>query len=107
MNRRLVIVVAVAVAAFAAAYALLSSGPSARPVHAVVEAQPRVDLDQVLVAAQDLPMGSVVGEAALVWQTWPKAAVSDLMIARSDDANAIREMKGSPSCAASRCDATN
>jgi pilus assembly protein CpaB len=94
MNRRLVIIIALAVAAFGAAYAFLSSGPSAQPAHAVVEA-PRMDLDQVLVAGQDLPMGSVVGEAALVWQTWPKAAVSDLMIARSDDANAIQEMKGS------------
>ena len=95
MNRRLVIVVAIAVAAIGGGYALFSAGPSARPAPAVVEPPPRVDLDQVLVAAQDLPMGFAVGEAALVWQTWPKAAVSELMITRSEDANAIQEVKGS------------
>lgn len=100
MNRRLIIVVAVAVAGFGVAYALLSGGSSPRPAAAVVEPPPKADLDQVLVAGQDLPMGSVVEDAALVWQAWPKAAVSDLMIARSGDANAIEEVKGSMTRAA-------
>ena len=95
MNRRLVIVIAVAVAAFGAAYALLAGGPSARPAPTVVEAPPRVDVDQVLVAGEDLPMGAVVAEGALAWQTWPKAAVSELMIARSREADAVQGMRGS------------
>lgn len=39
-------------------------------------------------------MGAVVAEGALAWQTWPKAAVSDLMIARSKEASALEDMKG-------------
>jgi len=95
MNRRLVIVVAVAIAAFGAAYALLAGGPSARPAPPVAEAQSKLDVDQVLVAGQDLPMGAVVAEGALVWQTWPKAAVSQLMIAKSGESDAAGELKGS------------
>jgi pilus assembly protein CpaB len=94
MNRRLIIVVAVAIAAFGGAYALLAGGQSARPAPPIVQA-PKVDVDEVLVAGQDLPMGSVVGEDAFVWQTWPKAAVSGLMIAKSDNPNAAQEQKGS------------
>jgi pilus assembly protein CpaB len=100
MNRRFVIVLAVAVAAFGAAYALLAAGPSPRSAAAVVEPPPKVDVDQVLVAAEDLPMGAVVAEGALAWQPWPKAAVSELMIARSEAADAVHEMKGSMTRAA-------
>ncbi len=95
MNRRLIIVAAVAIAGFGAAYAFLSSGPGPRSAPPVAEAPPKVDVDQVLVAAQDLPMGTTVGEAAFVWQTWPKAAVSEQMIAQSDNPNAAEEAKGS------------
>ena len=41
---------------------------------------PKVDVEQVLVAGQDLPMGTVVNEAAIAWHPWPKADVSELMI---------------------------
>ena len=95
MNRRLGIVVAVAVATFGGAYALLSGGQSARPAAPVAARGPEPTVDQVLVAARDLPMGAVVGEDAFVWQVWPKADMSEQMIARSSSANAIREMKGS------------
>ena len=40
-------------------------------------------------------MGVVVNQSALAWQSWPKAAVSDFMIAKSADANAISDIKGS------------
>ena len=40
-------------------------------------------------------MGTVVNEGAVGWQTWPKAAMSELMIAKSGSANAIKEIKGS------------
>ncbi len=95
MNRRLGIVVAVAVATFGGAYALLSGGQGARPAAPVAARGPEPMVDQVLVAARDLPMGAVVGEDAFVWQVWPKADMSEQMIARSSSADAIREMQGS------------
>lgn len=94
MNRRLVVVIAVAVAGFGAVYALMAGGESARPAPTVAEA-PRLDLDQVLVAGEDLPMGEVVEERALVWRDWPKSAVAEPMITRSAAPNAIDEAKGS------------
>jgi pilus assembly protein CpaB len=98
--RRLIIVFAVAFAAFGVAYALLTGGQSARPALPVVERPPAVEVDQVLVAGQDVPLGAVVGEDQLVWQTWPKAAVSELMIAKSGQADAVQAIKGSMARAA-------
>ncbi len=76
-------IVAVAIAAFGGAYAFLSGGQGARQAAPVADATPTAPTDEVLVAGRDLPMGSSVGPEDLAWQIWPKAAVSDLMIARS------------------------
>jgi pilus assembly protein CpaB len=95
MNRRLIIVGVVAAVAFGAAYALLASGQSPEPPHPVAQAAPEIEIEQVLVAGQDLPMGAVVNEGAAVWQVWPKAAVSEFMIAKSDNANAMQDVAGS------------
>jgi len=95
MNQRLLIVGAIAAVAFGGAYVLFASSQSARPSLPVVQA-PAVDVDQVLVARQDLQRGSPVNESAVGWQTWPKADLNDLMITKSGNANAIEEyVKGS------------
>ena len=94
MNLRLIIVGVVAAVAFGAAYGLLASGQSSQTRPAVL-ATPKVDVEQVLVAGQDLPMGTVVNEGLAVWQAWPKAAVSDLMITKSGNANAVQDVSGS------------
>ena len=95
MNRRLGIVVAIAVATFGGAYALLSGGQGARPAAPVVAQNPGPPVAQVLVAAQDLPMGAVVGEGSFAWQPWPKTDMSEKMIVRSPSVDDIRELKGS------------
>jgi pilus assembly protein CpaB len=94
MNRRLIIVGAIAALAFGATYMLLRSASNSAPAPAV-EAQPKVDLEQVLVAGQDLPMGTVVNEGAIRWQSWPKAAVSELMITKSGKPDALKDVEGS------------
>lgn len=94
MNRRLLVVAAVAVAAFVAAY-ILTRGGGGEPVAAVTAVQPQLDLEQVLVAGQDLPMGSSVQESQTVWQDWPRAAVSDLMITRKEPPEEIKALWGS------------
>ena len=94
MNLRLLIAGVIAVLAFGGAYLVFASSQSARPSQPAAQAAP-VDVDQVLVARQDLPMGTVVSEGAVGWQTWPRAAVSELMIAKSSSANAIKELTGS------------
>ena len=95
MNRRLVIAGAIAVAAFGGAYAIFAGSQSARPSQPPAQAAAAIDVDQVLIARQDLPMGTVVSDSAVGWQPWPKAAVSELMIAKSVSANAIADVKDS------------
>jgi pilus assembly protein CpaB len=94
MNRKLIIVGAIAVLAFGATYVVLSSTLNSAPPRAAVQT-PRVDAEQVLVAAQDLPMGTVVNEGAVMWQTWPKGAVSELMITKSGKADAMQDVTDS------------
>ncbi len=94
MNLRLIIVGAVAAGAFGTAYVLLASGQSA-PSHPVVQAAPKLDVEQGLVAGQDLPMGTVINEGVVAWQTWPKAALSELMITKSSNATAEQDVTGS------------
>lgn len=95
MNRMQIVVLGVSVAAFGAAYVLFTSfqTPLQRPQ--LVVAAPKIDLDEVLIASQDIPMGSVITEPLIVWQQWPKAAVSELMITKSSGPNPLEDIKGS------------
>lgn len=95
MNKRLLIAGAIAVVAFGGAYFMFASSQNPRPAQPVAQAAAPLALDQVLVARQDIPMGAVVNDGAVNWQSWPKAAVSPLMIARSSDEDAIKDLKGS------------
>ena len=93
MYQRLIIAGVIAVVAFGGAYALMPKGQGPQPSVAA-PAAPRVDVDEVLVASQDIPMGAVVNESDIAWQTWPKAAMSESMIAKSRSPNAIGDLKG-------------
>ena len=94
MNRKLIIVGAIAVLAFGGAYAFMRSAASPAPSPSA-EAPPKVDVEQVLVAGQDLPMGTVVNEGAAAWHPWPKADVSELMITKSAKPDALSDVEGS------------
>src|SRR6202167_2938455 len=93
MNRKLIIVGPIAILAFGATYIFLGSAPNwARSPSAA--AARKIDVEQVLVAAQDLPMGTVVNDTATSWQAWPKAAVSEFMITKSAKPDALRDVIG-------------
>jgi pilus assembly protein CpaB len=94
MNRRLIIVGAIAILAFGATYMVLRGAGNSAPSPAA-EAPPKVDVEQVLVAGQDLPMGTVVNEGATAWHPWPKADVSELMITKSTKPDALKDVEGS------------
>src|SRR5271170_573426 len=93
MNRKLIIVGTIAVLAFGATYMFLGGEPNSAPGPSAA-ALPKIDLEQVLVASQDLPMGTLVGESATTWQSWPKAAVSEFMITKSAKAGAVDDVNG-------------
>ncbi len=95
MNRKLIVVGAIAVLAFGATYVLLRNAQSSAPPSPIAEAPAKIDLEQVLVATQVLPMGTVVNEGASGWQVWPKAAVSEFMITKSGKPDALEDVRGS------------
>ena len=69
MNRVQIAVLGVTVLAFAGAYVLFNSGQA--PAPQVVQVTPKLDTDEVLVAARDLPMGTQLTEPDFTWQKWP------------------------------------
>ena len=93
MNRTQIAVLGISIAAFGAAYFFFNSWQS--PPAQVVVAAPKVETDQVLVASEDVPMGTVMAENTVNWQAWPKAAISEQMIVKSAGPNELDEVKGS------------
>jgi len=93
MNKVQIAVLGATVVAFGGAYVLFNNSPAPPPPR-VVQA-PKFDTDEVLVAAQDLPMGSSIADASVTWQEWPKQAVSEYMITKSSGPNVMEDVKGS------------
>jgi pilus assembly protein CpaB len=69
MNRVQIAVLGVTVLAFGGAYALFNSGQA--PAPQIVQIAPKMDTDEVLVAAHDLAMGTQLTEADYTWLKWP------------------------------------
>lgn len=96
MNKVQIGVLGATALAFGAAYVLFTnSPPPPAPAPHVVQAPPKLDTDDVLVAAQDIPMGTSIGDDSVTWQVWPKAAISEYMIAKSSGPNVLEDVKGS------------
>ena len=94
MNRVQIAVLGVTIVAFAGAYVLLNRSPSPPPA-AHAAAAPKLETDEVLVAAQDIPMGASIADGSVAWQQWPKAAISEYMIVKSSGPGAMEDVKGS------------
>ncbi len=95
MNKVQIAVLGATVVAFGAAYVLFNnSAAPPRPAPAAAAAS-KVDTDDILVAAQDIPMGTQVTDASIAWQIWPKAAISDYMIAKSSGPHVKEDIEGS------------
>ena len=88
-------VLGVAVAAGLGAAYLMSGTKQPEPVRVVAVAPPIVTTDGVLVAARDLGFGSVVNEADMRWQSWPKDQVPSGTIRQSQQPGAMADVKGS------------
>jgi pilus assembly protein CpaB len=84
------------VAGVAGLLALMLSGRQPPPVNVTVPtaAPSETKTTEVLVAKQDLTMGSVLGEDKLAWAKWPQDLAASTMIQRSARPNAIEEFKG-------------
>jgi pilus assembly protein CpaB len=93
MNRLQVIVLGVSVVAFGGAYFVFNNylGSQRKPQF-IVEA-PKMQTEKVLVAVQDIPMGSVLSDTMVVWQDWPKDSVSEQMFSKSIDPDLVADLK--------------
>jgi pilus assembly protein CpaB len=91
MNRVQIAVLGVTVLAFGGAYVLFNSGQAPQQIVQIV---PKMDTDEVLVAAHDLSMGTQLTEADYAWQKWPTAALSDLMVKKSEGPLILDNVKG-------------
>jgi pilus assembly protein CpaB len=75
--------------------ALLGFAPP--PAVPFAQFEPKIETDEVLVAAQDVPIGSRIGQTYVTWQTWPADAILKHMIVKSVAPHAIAEVEGSMS----------
>lgn len=84
------------VAGVAGLLALMLSGRQPAPVKVVVPtaAPEQTKFTEVLVAKQDLTMGTLLGENELVWAKWPQELASSTMIQRTARPDALTEFKG-------------
>lgn len=87
-------VLAVAVGAAGGAALLSKNVLTGRQATVVQQAAPVVEAEQVLVASQDLAMGTRVRQQDLRWQSWPKDALSGHFIIRSARPDALTDMVG-------------
>jgi pilus assembly protein CpaB len=94
MNKVQIAALGATVVAFGGAYVLFNNSSAPAPAPHVVQS-PKLDVDEVLVAAQDIPMGTPIGDGSVAWQEWPKPAISELMIAKSSGPNVMDDVKGS------------
>ncbi len=89
--RIIILAVAVGAAGLAGLVAMRMTGAQKVVIeHAqkVVEKEPRV---QVLVAAENLPVGSRMNEKTMRWMDWPEAAVVDGLITDRANPEAVKE----------------
>ncbi|APH70388.1 Flp pilus assembly protein CpaB [Aquibium oceanicum] len=92
---RLIILGVAAVAAGGAGY-IAKNMTSPPPPDLVAAAPPRpaIELTEVLVLGEDVPVGQPL-ENQMRWQSWPESAVSEGFILRRDEADAMEKLQGS------------
>ncbi|MCB2051675.1 MAG: Flp pilus assembly protein CpaB, partial [Novosphingobium sp.] len=89
------LLIGVGVAAAGGAYMMMNRTQPPKPV--IVQAAPtavKIDSDQVLVAARDLGLGTLISDQEVKWVDWPRAHVSEGMIRKSVTPKAREEIKG-------------
>jgi pilus assembly protein CpaB len=93
MNRLQIIVLGVSVFAFGGAYFVFNNYLGAQRKAPVIVQAPKFQTEKVLVASQDIPMGSVLTENLVNWSEWPKDNVSEKMITKTPGMDLTAELK--------------
>jgi pilus assembly protein CpaB len=87
-----IIVLVIALAAGGIAALLASRSDSPAPMQAPVA---QIETTEVLVAGNDIGLGSTVQGPDLRWQTWPKDSISPFFIRKDERPDAINQLGGS------------
>jgi pilus assembly protein CpaB len=96
-STRLVVLGVAVAAAGGAGYLAMNMKPQQQIIQSeAAPAAPQIELDQVLVAGEQIPVGGVL-DAQLRWQDWPKAAITEGFIKISEKPTAMEDLKGSSS----------
>lgn len=94
MSKRIIILGVAVIAAGAAGYLAMNMVSQPPVEQQVTETRPAIELDQVLVANEDLSTGTTL-DGQLRWQDWPVASLSPDFITKSIRPDAISELQGS------------
>ncbi len=97
MNASRLIVMGVAVVSAIGAGYIAKNMATPPPPTVVVKEQPtvpKIQLDSVLVASEDLPIG-VELQGQMRWQPWPDDALNESYITKSKDPDAVEKLRGS------------
>ena len=89
--RIIVLLIAVGAGGIAALLAGRSDNPPPPEPAPVVQ----IETVDVLVAANDIGMGTAIAPNDLRWQTWPMAAANEAFIRKNDRPDAINQITGS------------
>ncbi len=93
MKRLRLLILATALTAGVGA-TLMVAGSKPPQVKQAVFVSAKIPMDDVLVAAKDIPFGGTIEEDDLRWQSWPKGSVPPNVIRKAAMPNAIAELKG-------------
>ena len=93
--RLAVLIIAVGAAAGAVFLFLNGRAPEPQAANVPVVAPAPVTTDDVLVAAQDLTLGTSTTATDFAWQPWPKDSINPVMIKKSDNDKVVADLAGS------------
>jgi pilus assembly protein CpaB len=99
MKTNRIVVLGVAVVSGLIAMALIMSSSSEPPVEQRTSSPespplPQFEMEGVLVAQREIPLGTVVSESDMTWVEWPKQFAGPGSVRRSEDPGAIETLKG-------------
>ncbi len=95
MKAARIIVMTGALAAAAGAGFLALSLANREPEQQLVEVQgQKLEIEQVLVASSDVPMGTGLNASMVRWQDWPKEAISSGFVVKASDPTALEKIDG-------------
>lgn len=94
MKASRIAVLVVAVAAAGGAF-VLATAPKPAPAPVTAAPPPPPSTDDVLVASREVPLGTVLADADLTWQAWPKSGVVQGFVVKDASPKALDDFKGS------------